>query len=350
METFLHAVASVTIILLLTATGYFCAVKGWMTVQVKTFISRYLMTVGIPVMLIYGMQNNLTRADVLAAPRLLLIPLLVIPSCVVLSLLTGRLMKLPHRQLGVFVMMAAMGNTIFIGLAMCIELFGDIATPYVMLFYLVSSCFTQLIGIPLVRWSGEAGGFSMQMVWKFLRAPTVISVFLSLLLVGLDIHLPSLVMSYAKYINNTVTPLALLLTGCIIHEIGLRSLRLTPTLGVMMVFRFVISPALGAALCALLGIGGLAQRICRGVGHAGRDADGRRRGGIRCGRAAGRAGRGDLHPRLLRGDAGADAAALSPAHSKKMRAGNRSFAVFGPLFFNFSPSPSIFPTRARAAR
>ena len=65
METFLHAVASVTIILLLTATGYFCAVKGWMTVQVKTFISRYLMTVGIPVMLIYGMQNNLTRADVL---------------------------------------------------------------------------------------------------------------------------------------------------------------------------------------------------------------------------------------------------------------------------------------------
>ena len=51
-----------------------------------------------------------------------------------------------------------------------------------------------------------------------------------------------------------LTALALLLTGCIIHEIGLRSLRLTPTLGVMMVFRFVISPALGAALCALLGI------------------------------------------------------------------------------------------------
>lgn len=67
METFLHAVASVTIILLLTATGYFCAVKGWMTVQVKTFISRYLMTVGIPVMLIYGMQNNLTRAT--CSPR-----------------------------------------------------------------------------------------------------------------------------------------------------------------------------------------------------------------------------------------------------------------------------------------
>ena len=261
METFLHAVTSVTIILLLTMTGYFCAARGWMTPEVKTFISKFLMTLGIPIMLIYGMQNNLTRADILAAPRHLLIPLFVIPLSVVLSLLVGRVMKLPHRQLGVFVMMAAMGNTIFIGLAMCVELFGDVSTPYVMLFYLVSSCFTQLIGIPMVRWSGESGGFSMQMVWKFLRAPTVLAVFLSLLLVGLDIRLPALVMSYAKYLNNTVTPLALLLTGYIIYEIGLRNLRMTPTLGVMMLFRFLISPALGIAFCALFGISGLPRSV-----------------------------------------------------------------------------------------
>lgn len=155
METFLHAVASVTIILLLTATGYFCAVKGWMTVQVKTFISRYLMTVGIPVMLIYGMQNNLTRADVLAAPRLLLIPLLVIPSCVVMSLAGGPPDEAAAPPARRFCDDGCHGNTIFIGLAMCLELFGDVATPYVMLFYLVSSCFTQLIGIPLVRWSAK---------------------------------------------------------------------------------------------------------------------------------------------------------------------------------------------------
>ena len=261
MEAFLHAVTSVTIILLLTATGYFCAARGWINEAVKAFLSKFLMTLGIPIMLIYGMQNNLTRADVLAAPRLLLVPLLVVPICIVLSWLVGCVMKLPRRQLGVFVMMAAMGNTIFIGLAMCVELFGDVSTPYVMLFYLVSSCFTQLVGIPLVRWSGESGGFSMQMVWRFLRAPTVLGVFFSLILVFFDIRLPSLVMSYAKYINNTVTPLALLLTGYIIHQIGLRNLRPTRTLNVMMLFRFVVSPALGLALCTLLGIDGLARGV-----------------------------------------------------------------------------------------
>lgn len=261
MQTFLHAVSSVTIILLLTATGYLCAAKGWMRAEDKRFLSKYLMTVGIPVMLIYGMQNNLTRADVLAAPRLLLVPLVVISASLVLSLLCGRALRLPRRRLGVFVMMCAMSNTIFVGLAMCRELFGEVATPYVMLLYLVSSCFTQLIGLPAVRWSGESGGFSRAALRRFFCTPTVISIFISLALVALDIHLPSLLMSYGKYINGTVSPLALLLTGYIIHEIGLKNLHMDKSLAVMMFFRFVLSPALGVLVCALVGVDGLARSV-----------------------------------------------------------------------------------------
>ena len=41
MEGFLHAVYSVTIILLLTATGYFCAARGWMGPQAKAFIGKF---------------------------------------------------------------------------------------------------------------------------------------------------------------------------------------------------------------------------------------------------------------------------------------------------------------------
>ena len=41
MEGFLHAVSSVTIILLLTATGYFCAERGWMGPQAKAFIGKF---------------------------------------------------------------------------------------------------------------------------------------------------------------------------------------------------------------------------------------------------------------------------------------------------------------------
>ncbi len=50
MGTFLHAVASVTLILLLTATGYFCARMGWMSPHVKSFLIKFTMSVAIPFM------------------------------------------------------------------------------------------------------------------------------------------------------------------------------------------------------------------------------------------------------------------------------------------------------------
>ena len=42
--------------------------------------------------------------------------------------------------------------------------------------------------------------------------------------------------------NNLVTPLALLLTGYIIHDIGLKNVRLDRDLGIAMVFRFLLRP------------------------------------------------------------------------------------------------------------
>ena len=261
METFLHAVTSVTIILLLTATGYFCAAKGWMNAQAKAFISKYLMTVAIPCMCVYSFRTNLSR-ELLGHSVFMLTAGFC--SCLlnfVLAFLLGKLLRLPRRSLGVFMMMSALSNCVFVGLAMCTELFGSECTPLVMLYWVVSTSFTQLVGLSLVRWSGESGRSGHRVLRKLITTPTVLGVLTGFALVLTDVRLPSLVMSYCKYMNNLVTPLALLLTGCIIHEIGLRSLRLDRTLSVMMLFRFVISPALCIALCAAFGIEGLARSV-----------------------------------------------------------------------------------------
>ena len=159
MESFLHAVASVTIILLLTATGYFCAAMGWMSPQAKRFISKFTMSVAIPCMCVYGLTNNLTHELLAGSLGFLLVPLLSTVGAFLLSLLVGRLLKLPRKRLGVFMMMCSVSNAIFIGLPMCTELFGEACTPYVMLYYLVNTSFVQLVGLSLVRWAGEGGGF-----------------------------------------------------------------------------------------------------------------------------------------------------------------------------------------------
>lgn len=261
MESFLHAVASVTIILLLTATGYFCAAMGWMSPQAKRFISKFTMSVAIPCMCVYGLTNNLTHELLAGSLGFLLVPLLSTVGAFLLSLLVGRLLKLPRKRLGVFMMMCSVSNAIFIGLPMCTELFGEACTPYVMLYYLVNTSFVQLVGLSLVRWAGEGGGFDKRMIKKFLTTPAVIGVLVSFVLVFTGIRLPSLVMSYCKYMNNLVTPLALLLTGYIIYEIGLKNLKLDRDLALVMLFRFLLVPGVSFALCELFGVAGLGRSV-----------------------------------------------------------------------------------------
>ncbi|MBQ6892257.1 MAG: hypothetical protein IJN47_06550, partial [Clostridia bacterium] len=73
------------------------------------------------------------------------------------------------------------------------------------------------------------------------------------LLRGEEVELPSFLASSIRYMSDTVSPLALIYTGFIIYEIGLKNLRILPGLPAVIAFRFVLSPLLTVGLCALFG-------------------------------------------------------------------------------------------------
>ena len=261
MEQFLHSVTSVNVILLLTATGYVCARLGWLTAEGKRFLSKFCMTVATPLMCVYGLTTNLTRDMIMQAHILLLVPLLSLAGNYALAIPVGKLLRLPRRSLGVFIMLCSVSNSMFVGYAMCKELFGDECVPYVMLFYMVSTVFTQVVGLSLIRWSANAEPLSGKLLVKFLRSPPIIGVTLGYVLVLCDLHLPGLVNSYLRYMNQVVSPLALLITGRIIYEIGLKNLHIDRDMILVMLFRFLLSPALFVVACSLLGTDPLARSV-----------------------------------------------------------------------------------------
>lgn len=262
METFLHSVTSVAIILLLTAVGYVCSAGGWIHEDAKSFLSKFLIRLAVPVMCVYSLSSNLTRELLAASGVVLLVPAIGTAMLLLLGWLAGRLLKLSRRQMGVFMTMCAMSNSMFIGYPMCVELFGEACTPYVMMYYFVNTSFVQLFGMMLIRYSGGQERLSLRdTVLSLFKVPPVIGLMIGVLLVVFDIRLPSIVMSCAGYINATVTPLALLLTGHIIREIGLRELRLTRVLSIAMIFRFLLSPLLSLALCLAFGLTGLGRSV-----------------------------------------------------------------------------------------
>ena len=118
MLEFLHSVASVLLILLLTALGYGMTALGWLKPEAKSFLSRFLLRIIVPCYCIYGLRTHLTRDAVLAAGAFLAVPLISSLLLIGLSVLAGRLLKLPRRSLGVFIALCSVSNAFFIGYPM----------------------------------------------------------------------------------------------------------------------------------------------------------------------------------------------------------------------------------------
>ena len=262
LTSLLNSFRAVGVVLVLTACGYVFAAFGWIQPDAKRFLSRYLMRFAVPVMCVYSLRTNLTLELLKSSPRLLLVPTVTSFVLYVLTLLIGRAMRLDPKQSSVFAVMGSVSNAMFIGYPMCLELFGETCVPYVMIYFFVNTAFSQLVGVNGIRRAGEQeSGSFREAVVGFLKTPSILGVLVGFLLILLDWTPPQLVMSCMRYVNNAVTPLALVMAGSIIHEIGLKKLRLDRLLCLTMVFRFLLAPAISLALCAVLGVTGLARSV-----------------------------------------------------------------------------------------
>ena len=134
MAGFLNAVAACLVLVLLMAVGYFMGVRGWMTGAEKKFLSRFIINIAVPANCIVGLLNNLNRNELAQAGLQVAAALLSVGATLLLSMGLASLLRLPRERWGVFAAMAGMSNTLFIGIPVCTQLFGERCMPYVMLY------------------------------------------------------------------------------------------------------------------------------------------------------------------------------------------------------------------------
>lgn len=264
MAGFFNAVSACLVLLLLMAVGYFMGAAGWMGGGEKKFLGKYIINIAVPANCIVGLLNNLDRTSLAQAGVQLASALLGVGATVLLSIAAAVLLRLPRKRWGVFVAMAGLSNTLFIGIPVCTQLFGEEAMPYIMVYYLGNTSFLQSVGIMLISWSGgqtgERGGLG-----RFLRdtftKPPILGVLAAVVMLALNVRPPVPVMRFAKYISDTVSPLALIYCGFIVYEVGLKNLRLLPGLPAMLVLRLAAAPAVCFVFCRLFGLEGLVRDV-----------------------------------------------------------------------------------------
>lgn len=264
MAGFFNALSACFVLLMIMSVGYFMGRWGWMTQREKSFVSKYIVNIAVPCNCIVGLLDNLDREGMVQAAGMMATGVASVILTVLISAAAATLLRLPRERWGVFVAMAGFSNTLFIGIPVCTQLFGQVSMPYIMLYYIGHTSLMQSIGMMLLERAGskagQRGGLLQFLKDVFLKPP-ILSVIFSIVVLALGLKLPNTLMRFADYISGSVSPLALIYCGFIVYEVGLKNLRFVRGLPTMLVIRLVLAPVVSMTCCTLMGMEGLALQV-----------------------------------------------------------------------------------------
>ncbi len=247
-EAFLHSLNCVLILLLLAGAGYWTAHKGWYDAQSTALIAKLVTFMSLPAYLFSSVMEKLDHDELISLAGSMVIPFLTVWLCFFVSRIIVKVCKVEHVHAGTFSSAFTATNNMFIGVPVSIALFGDEAIVPTLLYFFANTTFFWTMGNFLEAMDGIAA--EKKVAPKVLSLATVKRVFspplcgflLAILLILLDLRLPEAFMTAAKYMGGITSPLALIFIGIMIYRIGVRNIRISKDLGLVLLGRFVICP------------------------------------------------------------------------------------------------------------
>jgi len=282
VDQVINAIHIVLSIFTMIGIGMFLVKIGWLKDEHGELLSRLVVKVALPCMIISNMFANYTRESLAQSVVGIIIPFLSLMVTMGIGLLFAKILKLKKGQIGVFTCMFTFSNSVFIGLPVSQALFGEGVTPYTLLYYIANTFIFWTLGYTLMRKDGglpeEKADFGM--IPKYLAAskkakndpafaparaamtklskviPVPLLFFLgSTILIIAGFKLPKFVADATGYVGKLVTPLSLFYTGMIIMRM-IRAKRIRWQRGYLWVLvgRFVAAPLLLLASVGIIGL------------------------------------------------------------------------------------------------
>lgn len=145
-------------------------------------------------------------------------------------------------------------NTMYIGLPVNLALFGDEALPFVLLYFFANTVFFWTVGNYSISHDKEElrAKASLLTNARHIFSPPMIGMLCGAALVLFSIRLPSFVESFAQYLGNMTTPLALIFIGTTLYQMDLRHLHIDKDLVLGVMGKLVLAPLLLAVMLYFL--------------------------------------------------------------------------------------------------
>ncbi|MDR1312203.1 MAG: AEC family transporter [Deltaproteobacteria bacterium] len=240
----LQTAESVSGLYLIGLLGFALSATGFVGPEAKKLFPKLVTQVTLPPLLFTSVVTAFTRSELGQLIYGSIIPVLSILTVFAVQSLYARRPGHNPKRKGVISVGSATSNTIFIGLPVNIALFGDVAVPYVLLYFFANTTFFWTLGNYTLSLDGPtpAKDVGRNLVFKALLSPPLLGFLTGIALILAEVQPPEFLMDSARLVGGMTSPLALLYIGIALSESSLSSLKPDLDLAMLLAGRFVLSP------------------------------------------------------------------------------------------------------------
>jgi hypothetical protein len=238
----MNSIESALVLIMLIASGWIMSKAGWINEDVKEFLSKVAIQIGVPALVVSKFFGSLSKEMLISLSKFIAISVLSMIIMIVLSTFIWKILKIGTRKRGSFVSMSTVSNSMFFGLPICLSLFGEESIGYILSYYIANTVVFWAILSPMIAKDGTNEiNNSFENLKKIFNIP-LITVIISGILVFLNLKPPTVILRTAAYFSNLVTPLACMVVGKIIYDIDFARYKIDKSIVVVIIMRFIIAP------------------------------------------------------------------------------------------------------------
>ena len=154
MQQVLDAIQIVLSIFLMIGIGMFLVGIGWLRDEHGELLSRLVVKVALPCMIITNIFTKFTRDSLLESVVGVIMPFASILVTLLIGQIFIKLFRIPKGRRGVFNCMFTFSNSVFIGVPVSQALFGEGVISYTLLYYIANTSLFWTIGYSMMRTDG----------------------------------------------------------------------------------------------------------------------------------------------------------------------------------------------------
>ncbi|SHE71183.1 hypothetical protein SAMN02745195_00959 [Thermoanaerobacter uzonensis DSM 18761] len=246
MQTFLSSAQGVLKIVFILLLGYYLSKIGWFDEKTSDLFAKLVVNISLPLNMIVTIVATFSKEQLIHSGKGLLIPFLSILLSYIMAYVLVILFKIKKGRRGVFMAIFSLSNAIFVGLPMSQALFGEVATPYTLLYYMANTTIWWTLGVyGIVRdTNGKDEKVFTFDTLKRIFNPPLLGFVIGVIFVFINISLPKFIFESFRMIGNLTSPLSIFYVGIVIYEMGFDKFKLDKDAILVFTGRFLVTPAL----------------------------------------------------------------------------------------------------------